>query len=155
MEKIKQDDQDNIDTVKEMLATADIGVTFMYQDITSGPVSIPLEMKKFQKILFWVGTPQEMKGKKLVCGGMEHNLSDPAGNFFDSCTASSTVKEPFACESGFAGKMKDMEFQMWKADEDAPTVWTILKLNKTILPSRIEFAQPESQDEMISKLTVY
>lgn len=29
MEKIKQEDQDNIDTVKEMRATADIGITFM------------------------------------------------------------------------------------------------------------------------------
>ena len=112
-------------------------------------------MKKSQKILLWVGIPQEMKGKKLVCGGKEHLLSDPAGDFFDQCTASSTVKEPFSCDSGFSGKMADKEFQMWKADEDAPTVWTILKLGKTILPSRIEFAQPETMDEMASKLVVW
>lgn len=42
----------------------------------------------------WVGTPQEMKGTKLVCGGKEHQVSDPSGDFFVECDQSSFNGEP-------------------------------------------------------------
>jgi hypothetical protein len=51
--------------------------------------------------------------------------------------------------------MSDEEFKMWKVDEDSPTIWTSLKMAKTILPSRIEFHQPENQDEMVQKMIVH
>jgi hypothetical protein len=103
----------------------------------------------------WVGTPQEMKGTKLVCGGKEHQVSDPSGDFFVECDQSSFNGEPYNCQSGFSGGMSDEEFKMWKVDEDSPTIWTSLKMSKTILPSRIEFHQPENQDEMVQKMIVH
>lgn len=103
----------------------------------------------------WIGTPQEMKGQKLVCGGKEHKVSDPAGDFFTSCDQSSFNGEPYNCQAGFSGGMADEEFKMWKADEDAPTIWTELKLNKTIKPTRIEFHQPENADEMVQRIIIW
>lgn len=51
--------------------------------------------------------------------------------------------------------MADEEFKIWKVDEDSPTIWISLKLSKTILPSRLEFHQPENQDEMVQKMIVH
>lgn len=63
-------------------------------DIPAGFFTVNLSMPKYQKFFMWIGTPQEMKGQKLVCGGKEHKVSDPSGDFFVSCDQSSFNGEP-------------------------------------------------------------
>jgi len=60
--------------------------------------------------------------EQVSCGGTEILASDPQGDGFQSCAASSFI-EGFECEAGLSGKMKDAPHSIWVSDSEGIGGW--------------------------------
>jgi len=58
----------------------------------------------------------------VSCGGSEILASDPKGDAFSTCGASSFI-EGFGCEAGLSGKMKDAPQSIWVSDNEGIGGW--------------------------------
>lgn len=55
--------------------------------------------------------------EQVSCGGTEIIASDPAGEGFSNCEASSFLAG-YECEAGLSNKMKDAPNSMWVTDNE-------------------------------------
>jgi hypothetical protein len=55
--------------------------------------------------------------EQVSCGGTEIIASDPGGDGFASCSASSNLPG-YECEAGLSNKMKDAPNSMWVTDNE-------------------------------------
>ena len=76
------------------------------KDFPAGPVEIPIIYESKKEVSMVVFFKLNPKGNdQISCGGEEIICSDPRGDGFASCAASTFIPG-YECEAGFANRMK-------------------------------------------------
>eukprot|EP00742_Colponemidia_sp_Colp-10_P013875 GILJ01015707.1.p1 GENE.GILJ01015707.1~~GILJ01015707.1.p1 ORF type:complete len:1281 (+),score=234.65 GILJ01015707.1:129-3845(+) len=108
----------------------------------AGKVKVPIETAiegKAFKLTIFTGGDVGLNTAPLSCGGATINLSWTQGDYYDSCSASSTVSEVYRCDFGFAGKQADSPYSMWASQNEGVGSWVEVKFKKSIQVTSLRY----------------
>jgi len=139
---------------KKILSKKSGMMNIFKKSFSAGKVKIPLasnglNVKGVPLVLFFGFDPSV--GGPITCGGKEINISNPSGEHFKECSASSEYPN-YSCSAGFSKKMFDEENSMWATKGEGIGAWIEIKFKSIFQITKFEYLDRRNPGERNSKL---